>query len=41
MVECTEHNKNRKKFVEILNKINSVANSDGKGRDDLESEILL
>ena len=41
MVECTEHNKNRKKFVEILNKINSVANSDGKGRDDLEAEILL
>ena len=41
MVECTEHNKNRKKFIEILNKINSVANSDGKGRDDLESEILL
>ena len=41
MVECTDHNKNRKKFVEILNKINSVANPDGKGRDDLEAEILL
>lgn len=41
MVECTEHNKNRKKFVDILNKINSVANSEGKGRDDLEAEILL
>ena len=41
MVECTDHNKNRRKFVEILNKINSVANPDGKGRDDLEPEILF
>ena len=41
MVESSDHNKNRKKFVDILNKINSVANPDGKGRDDLEVEILL
>ena len=27
-------------MVEILNKINAVANPDGKGRDDLELEIL-
>jgi hypothetical protein len=35
MVECTDYNKNRKKLVEIVNKINAVANPDGKGRDDL------
>lgn len=27
--------------MQILNKINSVANPDGKGRDDLQVEILL
>jgi len=41
MVECKEYNKNRGKLIEIINKINSVANSDGKGRDDLEPDILL
>lgn len=41
MVENTDHNKNRKRFVDILNKINAVANPDGKGRDDLEVDILL
>ena len=41
MVEQSDYNKNRRKFVEILNKINSVANPDGKGRDDLEVEILF
>ena len=35
MVECTYYNKNIKKLVEIVNKINAVANTDGKGRDDL------
>lgn len=39
--ESSDHNKNRKKLIEILNKINSVANPDGNGRDDLEVEILL
>ena len=31
----------RKKLVKILNQINSVANVEGKGRDDLGFEILL
>jgi hypothetical protein len=35
MLECVDFNKNRKNLVEIINKINSVANPDGKGRDDL------
>jgi hypothetical protein len=41
IVECADYNKNRKKLVEVLNKINSVANSEGKGRDDLKVEILF
>lgn len=41
MVECSDHNKNRKRLVEIVNKINAVANADGKGRDDLQVEILF
>ena len=41
MVECSDHSKNRKKLVEIINKINAVANPDGKGRDDLQIEILV
>ena len=37
-----EHYHNlRKKLVKILNQINSVANVEGKGRDDLAFEILL
>ena len=35
MVECPEYNKNRTKLVAIINKINAVANPEGKGRDDL------
>ena len=41
MVESNDHSKNRKKLVEIINKINAVANPDGKGRDDLQVEILV
>lgn len=41
MVECPEYKKNRSKLVSIVNKINSVANSEGKGRDDLQPEILF
>ena len=41
MLESGDHAKNRRRFVEILNKINSVANPEGKGRDDLEVEILF
>jgi hypothetical protein len=35
MVDCADYNKNRTKLIEILNKINAVANPEGKGRDDL------
>ena len=41
MVECSDYNKNRKKLVEVINKVNAVANPDGKGRDDLQAEILF
>ena len=40
MVECPQYNQNRKDLVKIINQINSVANSEGKGRDDLQFEIL-
>lgn len=35
MVDCPDYNKNRGKLIEIINKINAVANPEGKGRDDL------
>ena len=41
MVECPDYNKNRAKLISNINKINAVANPDGKGRDDLQAEILF
>ena len=41
MVDCPDYNKNRAKLVAIMNKINAVANPEGKGRDDLQAEILF
>ncbi len=41
MVDCPDFNKNRKKLVDLINKINAVANPEGKGRDDLVIEILF
>ena len=41
MVECPEYKKNRSRLIAIFNKINSVANPEGKGRDDLQPEILF
>ena len=35
MVESPEYNKNRSKLIANINKINAVANTEGKGRDDL------
>ena len=35
MVECPDYNKNRSKLIAFINKINAVANPEGKGRDDL------
>lgn len=41
MMQSPEFNKNRKRLVEIMNKINAVANSEGNGRDDLQVDILF
>ena len=40
MVETPEYIQKRKKLIQILGKINSVANPEGMGRDDLGNEIL-
>jgi hypothetical protein len=39
-VETKEFKSHREKLVEILGKINSVANPEGMGRDDLSIDIL-
>ncbi|CAG9323865.1 unnamed protein product [Blepharisma stoltei] len=39
--ENEEYNHCRERFVKILGKINSVANIEGKGRDDLTLDILI
>jgi len=41
MIEDPSYNKNRRKLVRLINQINSVANSEGRGRDDLQVEILF
>ena len=41
MVDCPEYNKNRASLIHLLNRINAVANPEGKGRDDLQAEILF
>lgn len=41
MVDCPDYNKNWAKLIHTMNKINSVANTEGKGRDDLQAEILF
>lgn len=41
MVDCPGYNKNRSKLIAIINKINSVANPEGKGRDDLQADIIF
>lgn len=38
--DCRELNENKAKLVQIIGKINSVANIEGKGRDDLTIDIL-
>jgi hypothetical protein len=35
MVECPMFNYNRQRLIILINKINAVANPEGKGRDDL------
>lgn len=41
MLQSPDYNKSRKKLVQVMNQINAVANSEGKGRDDLEVDILF
>ena len=41
MVDSPDYKKNRSNLISIFNKINSVANPEGKGRDDLQPEILF
>jgi len=40
VMDCPEYNEIRKQLVKIICHINSVSNPDGKGRDDLDIEIL-
>ena len=41
IIRSDYYNLLRKKFIEVCGKINSVANFVGKGRDDLNSEIII
>jgi len=41
VVDTVEYTEKRAKLINILGKINSVANPEGMGRDDLGNEILL
>lgn len=41
VVDTPEYNQKRSKLIQILGKINSVANPEGMGRDDLSNDILL
>lgn len=41
VMDTPEYNKKRTKLIGILGKINSVANPEGMGRDDLSNDILM
>ena len=41
MVDTADYVTRRTKLIQILGKINSVANPEGMGRDDLSNDILL
>jgi len=41
VVDTLEYTEKRSKLISTLGKINSVANPEGMGRDDLGNEILL
>lgn len=41
VVDTVEYTEKRSKLIQILGKINSVANPEGMGRDDLSNDILL
>ena len=40
-MDTPEYNNKRAKLISILGKINSVANPEGMGRDDLTNDILM
>jgi len=40
VLDCNEYNEIRREFVKVIGQINSVANPEGVGRDDLDVEIL-
>ena len=41
VMETPEYNQKRSKLIQVLGKINSVANQEDMGRDDLSNDILL
>ena len=41
VVKTSEFTMKRETMIQMIGKINSVANPEGMGRDDLSSEILL
>ena len=41
LLECEDYNICRKKLVKVIGQLNSVANSEGTGRDDLALDILV
>jgi len=41
VLDCEDYNDLRTNIVDVIGKINSVANVDGKGRDDLTVDILI
>ena len=41
VIDSQEYVQKRTKLIQILGKINSVANPEGMGRDDLSNDILL
>jgi hypothetical protein len=41
VLDSEKYNMTRRRFVEVLGKLNSVSNVEGKGRDDLTIDILL
>ena len=41
VMDTPDYNQKRSKLIQVLGKINSVANQEGMGRDDLNNQILL
>ena len=41
VLDWSKYNGSRRNFVEVLGKLNSVSNMEGRGRDDLSIDILI